>query len=146
MKGSFSTSKQKQMKKTVGAQVVAHDDSFIQSFIHSFIYSSIHSSIFSSIFSAIYLICFFIIFSITSFIYSLNFFLQIYPSFSPSIHFQFRESLKLLMETLFSTTPHYVRCIKPNDEKEPFRWNRRLVWLLGWKVWFLKWLVWFLGW
>ncbi|KAK2149285.1 hypothetical protein LSH36_457g02032 [Paralvinella palmiformis] len=33
---------------------------------------------------------------------------------------QFRESLNKLMETLFSTNPHYVRCIKPNDDKLPF--------------------------
>lgn len=33
---------------------------------------------------------------------------------------QFRSSLSLLMETLNATTPHYVRCIKPNDEKLPF--------------------------
>ncbi|XP_042338096.1 unconventional myosin-Vb-like, partial [Plectropomus leopardus] len=33
---------------------------------------------------------------------------------------QFRSSLQLLMETLNATTPHYVRCIKPNDYKEAF--------------------------
>ncbi|TSQ12723.1 Unconventional myosin-Vb [Bagarius yarrelli] len=33
---------------------------------------------------------------------------------------QFRSSLHLLMETLNATTPHYVRCIKPNDLKEAF--------------------------
>ena len=33
---------------------------------------------------------------------------------------QFRDSLYLLMETLNATTPHYVRCIKPNEEKLQF--------------------------
>ncbi|KAG8180741.1 hypothetical protein JTE90_004696 [Oedothorax gibbosus] len=33
---------------------------------------------------------------------------------------QFRESLGLLMTTLNATTPHYVRCIKPNDQKVAF--------------------------
>ncbi|XP_071989360.1 unconventional myosin-Vb isoform X2 [Engystomops pustulosus] len=36
---------------------------------------------------------------------------------------QFRNSLHLLMETLNATTPHYVRCIKPNDEKEAFSFD-----------------------
>ncbi|KAJ3597016.1 hypothetical protein NHX12_003416 [Muraenolepis orangiensis] len=36
---------------------------------------------------------------------------------------KFRSSLYLLMETLNATTPHYVRCIKPNDEKLPFEWT-----------------------
>ncbi|XP_071098869.1 unconventional myosin-Va-like isoform X3 [Haliotis cracherodii] len=36
---------------------------------------------------------------------------------------QFRDSLKLLMETLNATTPHYIRCIKPNDLKEAFEFN-----------------------
>ncbi|PWA30474.1 hypothetical protein CCH79_00015371, partial [Gambusia affinis] len=36
---------------------------------------------------------------------------------------QFRSSLSLLMETLNATTPHYVRCIKPNDEKLPFEYD-----------------------
>ncbi|XP_030324179.1 unconventional myosin-Vb [Calypte anna] len=36
---------------------------------------------------------------------------------------QFRNSLNLLMETLNDTTPHYVRCIKPNDEKLPFKFD-----------------------
>ncbi|XP_072849042.2 unconventional myosin-Vb isoform X2 [Pogona vitticeps] len=38
---------------------------------------------------------------------------------------QFRNSLHLLMETLNATTPHYVRCIKPNDEKLPFSFDPR---------------------
>ena len=33
---------------------------------------------------------------------------------------QFRSSLRGLMTTLNSTTPHYVRCIKSNDRKLPF--------------------------
>ncbi|XP_053573457.1 unconventional myosin-Vc [Bombina bombina] len=36
---------------------------------------------------------------------------------------KFRNSLSLLMETLNATTPHYVRCIKPNDEKLPFEFD-----------------------
>ena len=28
----------------------------------------------------------------------------------------------MLMETLNGTTPHYVRCIKPNDDKQPFEY------------------------
>ncbi|XP_055602318.1 unconventional myosin-Va isoform X2 [Uranotaenia lowii] len=36
---------------------------------------------------------------------------------------QFRESLTLLITTLHNTTPHYVRCIKPNEEKAAFKWE-----------------------
>ncbi|KAM9307383.1 unconventional myosin-Vb isoform 3-T3 [Pholidichthys leucotaenia] len=36
---------------------------------------------------------------------------------------QFRSSLHLLMDTLNATTPHYVRCIKPNDYKEAFSFD-----------------------
>ena len=40
----------------------------------------------------------------------------------------FRDSLNLLMENLNSTNPHYVRCIKPNDEKQSFKFdNKRAV-------------------
>ncbi|XP_058836374.1 unconventional myosin-Va isoform X3 [Topomyia yanbarensis] len=36
---------------------------------------------------------------------------------------QFRESLTLLITTLHNTTPHYVRCIKPNEDKAAFKWE-----------------------
>ncbi|XP_060573083.1 unconventional myosin-Va-like isoform X4 [Ruditapes philippinarum] len=36
---------------------------------------------------------------------------------------QFRESLFLLMTTLNSTSPHYIRCIKPNDLKAAFEFE-----------------------
>lgn len=36
---------------------------------------------------------------------------------------QFRDSLSLLITTLHATTPHYVRCIKPNDDKLAFQWE-----------------------
>ncbi|RWS27899.1 unconventional myosin-Va-like protein [Leptotrombidium deliense] len=36
---------------------------------------------------------------------------------------QFRESLAALMRTLNATTPHYIRCIKPNDNKAAFEFN-----------------------
>ena len=40
-----------------------------------------------------------------------------------TIGFQFRESLEALMNILNSTEPHYVRCIKPNDNKAAFEFN-----------------------
>ncbi|XP_055305869.1 unconventional myosin-Vb isoform X2 [Sitodiplosis mosellana] len=36
---------------------------------------------------------------------------------------QFRDSLTKLISTLHATTPHYVRCIKPNDDKVAFKWE-----------------------
>ena len=43
-----------------------------------------------------------------------------HKSHTQSVGSQFQDSLKALMDTLNRTTPHYVRCIKPNDEKEAF--------------------------
>ncbi|XP_031425450.1 unconventional myosin-Va isoform X2 [Clupea harengus] len=40
-----------------------------------------------------------------------------------TVGLQFRNSLNLLMETLNATTPHYVRCIKPNDFKHAFTFD-----------------------
>ncbi|KAK7862317.1 hypothetical protein R5R35_014678 [Gryllus longicercus] len=40
---------------------------------------------------------------------------------------QFRDSLNMLMSTLNATTPHYVRCIKPNDVKAQVEYNPQRV-------------------
>uniref|UniRef100_A0AAZ3Q506 Myosin VC n=1 Tax=Oncorhynchus tshawytscha TaxID=74940 RepID=A0AAZ3Q506_ONCTS len=45
----------------------------------------------------------------------------------PVLMAPFRSSLYLLMETLNATTPHYVRCIKPNEEKMPFEYDSKRV-------------------
>ncbi|TWW57764.1 Unconventional myosin-Vb [Takifugu flavidus] len=42
-----------------------------------------------------------------------------------TVGFQFRQSLQMLMDTLNNTTPHYVRCIKPNDLKQAFLFDPR---------------------
>ncbi|KAJ1180712.1 hypothetical protein NDU88_005929 [Pleurodeles waltl] len=47
--------------------------------------------------------------------------------FRTTVGSKFRNSLSLLMETLNATTPHYVRCIKPNDEKLPFEYDPKRV-------------------
>uniref|UniRef100_A0AAY4CVE3 Methyl-CpG binding domain protein 3b n=1 Tax=Denticeps clupeoides TaxID=299321 RepID=A0AAY4CVE3_9TELE len=44
-----------------------------------------------------------------------------------TVGFQFRQSLQLLMDTLNSTTPHYIRCIKPNDLKKPFEFDPKRI-------------------
>ncbi|MFH4983149.1 hypothetical protein AB6A40_009858 [Gnathostoma spinigerum] len=44
-----------------------------------------------------------------------------------SVASQFRDSLHELMVVLEATRPHYVRCIKPNDEKLPFTFDGRRV-------------------
>lgn len=40
-----------------------------------------------------------------------------------TVGFQFRQSLEALMKILNTTEPHYVRCIKPNDQKAAFSFN-----------------------
>ncbi|KAM8972266.1 unconventional myosin-Vc [Pelodytes ibericus] len=47
--------------------------------------------------------------------------------FRMTVGCKFRNSLCLLMETLNATTPHYVRCIKPNDEKLQFEFDSKRV-------------------
>lgn len=42
---------------------------------------------------------------------------------STTVGFQFRGSLAALIRTLNSTEPHYIRCIKPNDDKKAFEFN-----------------------
>uniref|UniRef100_A0A8D0GH48 Unconventional myosin-Va n=1 Tax=Sphenodon punctatus TaxID=8508 RepID=A0A8D0GH48_SPHPU len=50
---------------------------------------------------------------------------QITKEHKKTVGHQFRNSLQLLMETLNATTPHYVRCIKPNDFKFPFTFDEK---------------------
>uniref|UniRef100_A0A803SNX5 Myosin VC n=1 Tax=Anolis carolinensis TaxID=28377 RepID=A0A803SNX5_ANOCA len=47
--------------------------------------------------------------------------------FRTTVGNKFRSSLYLLMETLNATTPHYVRCIKPNDQKLAFEFDAKRV-------------------
>ncbi|XP_044744142.1 unconventional myosin-Va isoform X3 [Coccinella septempunctata] len=44
-------------------------------------------------------------------------------SHKKSVGCQFKDSLSRLMDTLNSTTPYYIRCIKPNDNKHSFEFN-----------------------
>eukprot|EP01035_Chromulina_nebulosa_P019020 gene19020-24840_t len=43
---------------------------------------------------------------------------------SSSVGSQFKEQLTKLMEKIYSTTPHYIRCLKPNDENVPDNFHR----------------------
>ncbi|XP_053127781.1 unconventional myosin-Vc isoform X2 [Hemicordylus capensis] len=47
--------------------------------------------------------------------------------FRTTVGDKFRSSLYLLMDTLNATTPHYVRCIKPNDQKLAFEFDSKRV-------------------
>jgi myosin-5 len=42
-----------------------------------------------------------------------------------SVGSQFKEQLASLMEKIYSTAPHYIRCLKPNDDNAPDNFNRR---------------------
>ncbi|GAM17155.1 hypothetical protein SAMD00019534_003300 [Acytostelium subglobosum LB1] len=41
-----------------------------------------------------------------------------------SVGSQFSASLATLMKTIGTTTPHYIRCIKPNPDKQPQNFNK----------------------
>jgi myosin-5 len=41
-----------------------------------------------------------------------------------TVGMQFQRSLEQLMDTLNQTDPHYIRCIKPNDAKAEFVYDR----------------------
>mmetsp|Transcript_29945 Transcript_29945/g.78528 ORF Transcript_29945/g.78528 Transcript_29945/m.78528 type:complete len:1114 (+) Transcript_29945:74-3415(+) len=45
----------------------------------------------------------------------------------PTAGTQFRGSMQNLMNTLMAKQPSYVRCIKPNGEKKPSKWDQDLV-------------------
>lgn len=44
-----------------------------------------------------------------------------------TLGFQFRSQLKELMQNISTTTPHYIRCIKPNPQNRPNQFDQRLV-------------------
>jgi myosin-5 len=41
-----------------------------------------------------------------------------------SVGTQFKEQLHTLMESIYATTPHYIRCLKPNDQNVSDSFNR----------------------
>ena len=43
---------------------------------------------------------------------------------TPTVCMQFKDQLQQLMEKISSTKPHYIRCLKPNDENKPGLFNR----------------------
>jgi len=48
-------------------------------------------------------------------------------SSSKTIGLQFKNQLQKLMKTLEGTTPHFIRCLKPNNNKESDHFNSRVV-------------------
>ena len=38
----------------------------------------------------------------------------------------FVKSLQTLIKEINSTTPHFIRCVKPNTEKKPLIWERQM--------------------
>ncbi|KXS20837.1 myosin [Gonapodya prolifera JEL478] len=46
---------------------------------------------------------------------------------APTSSMNFKSSLNALVTTLTATTPHYVRCIKPNPNKVAFEWSLEMV-------------------
>ncbi|GAU92977.1 hypothetical protein RvY_04984-2 [Ramazzottius varieornatus] len=46
---------------------------------------------------------------------------------TPTVSARFQESLSLLVETMSKCHPHFIRCIKPNNNKVPFVFESKLV-------------------
>jgi myosin heavy subunit len=44
-----------------------------------------------------------------------------------SVGFKIRQGAGELIRNLASCSPHYVRCIKPNDSKKPSEWSEKRV-------------------
>lgn len=45
----------------------------------------------------------------------------------PTLGSVFKQSLVQLMETIEATESHYIRCIKPNEEKQAWKWDAPMV-------------------
>lgn len=52
--------------------------------------------------------------------------------FTTQVGTQFKNSLSNLLELLTSKEPSYIRCIKPNERKEPSESPTRRLWNWGW--------------